>query len=133
MFHLPHDHNLASLDFTTIVSTNEVLNEWHVVSNTNVSCEHYHYPIIAKIMFLAVQPIDKGKTYLTNATCQVLCETVPTFNKQINLKAYNTLFLLGNHEQMALEDTSFRYSKEDVLASFNLLGLRDYNYNPQGI
>jgi hypothetical protein len=54
MLNLPHNHNLVSLDFTTIVSTNKVLNEQHVASNTNISCEHYYYPIIAKIMFLAI-------------------------------------------------------------------------------
>ena len=133
MFYLLHDHNLASLDFTTVVSANEVLDKQHVASNTNVSCKHYHYLIIAKIMFLAVQLINKGKTYLANATCQVLCETVLTFNKQINLKACDTLFLLSNYKRIALEDASFRYSKEDVLASFNFLGPRDYDHNLQGI
>ena len=133
MLYLLHDYNSASSDFTTVVSANEVLDERHVASNTNVSCEHYYCPIIAKIMFLAVQLIDKGKTYLADATCQVLCETVLTFNKQINLKACDTLFLLGNHKQMALEDASFRYSKEDVLAGFNLLGPGDCDCNLQGI
>ena len=100
---LPDHEHTARPYLAAVVSTNELLDVWHVAGDSNPRGEHDDGPVLSKVVWRTVGPVNEREEAPFGIPVELRREAPPRLHQQRQRQAFSVPVPPGDHEGVAAD------------------------------